>query len=169
MIRINTDELDRLTETFIQLESDVDNALGKSTMLRNEMLDDTEFMAHPRSEEIITIMDSSINNLISLNEDIGSVESLFRKVKEDFTDNENELIKAIEEINNKLDAIRSQLDATISSNQVVVLDRSEELRPVNEVEKMVTGNATELELANISALSQLAKEETEVKEIKDKE
>ena len=169
MIRINTDELDRLTETFIQLESDVDNALGKSTMLRNEMLDDTEFMAHPRSEEIITIMDSSINNLISLNEDIGSVESLFRKVKEDFTDNENELIKAIEEINNKLDAIRSQLDATISSNQVVVFDRSEELRPVNEVEKMVTGNATELELANISALSQLAKEETEVKEIKDKE
>lgn len=169
MIRINTDELDRLTETFIQLESDVDNALGKSTMLRNEMLDDTEFMAHPRSEEIITIMDSSISNLISLNEDIGSVESLFRKVKEDFTDNENELIKAIEEINNKLDAIRSQLDATISSNQVVVLDRSEEFRPVNEVEKMVTGNATELELANISALSQLAKEETEVKEIKDKE
>lgn len=169
MIKVNTDELDRLTETFIQLEYDVDNVLGKSTMLRNEMLDDTDFMAHPKSEDIILIMDSSINNLISLNEDICSVESLFRKVKEDFTDNENELIKAIEEINNKLDAIRGQLDATISSNQVVVLDRSEELRPVNEVEQFVTGNATELELANISALSQLAKQETEVKEIKDKE
>lgn len=168
MIRIDTDELDRLIEVFIRLESDVDNTLGKTTALRNEMLDDTDFMAHPKSVDIVSSMDRNINNLIGLNEDIRSVGNLFNKAKDDFTESEKELVKAIEEINNKLDSIRSQLDATMSSNQVVVIDRSEETRPVNNVEQLVAGSVTELELANISALSQLAKKQTEVREIDDK-
>ena len=169
MIRIDTDELERLTESFIKLESDVEDTIGKTTMLRNEMLDDPEFMAHPKSEAVLTILDNAITGLNGLNEDINSVEVLFQKAKTDFSENEKELIKAIEEINNKLDSIRSQLDATIASNQVVVVDRSEEMRPVNEVEKLVAGSATDLELTNISALSELARKETEVREIDDKE
>lgn len=168
MIRINTDELERLSEVFIKLGTDVEDALGKTTLLRNEMLDDTEFMANPQSEGIITTLDWAINSLIGINEDINYVETLFQKAKNDFTDNENELVKAIEAINNKLDSIRSQLDSTIASNQVVVVDHSEELRPVNEVEKLVAGSVTDLELTNISALSELAKKETEVTEINDK-
>lgn len=169
MIRIDTDELERLIEVFLRLESDVDNILGKTSMLRNEMLSDAEFMAHPNSESVVSILDNKIDSFNCLNEDIRSVESLFNKAKEDFSENEKELIKAIEEINNRLDSIISQLDTTISSDQVVVIDRSEELKPVNEVEKLVSGSLTDLELTNISALSQLAKKKMEVKEIKDKE
>ena len=169
MIRIDTDELEHLTEAFSKLGADVEDTIGKTTMLRNEMLDDLEFMAHPRSESVVVILDNAIIGLTGLNEDISSVEILFQKAKTDFSENEKELIEAIEEINNKLDSIKSQLDATIASNQVVVIDRSEKLSPVNEVEKLVTGNATNLELTNISALSELARKETEVREIDDKE
>lgn len=169
MIRINIDELDRLTEVFIRLKSDTDNTLGKTTMLRNEMLDDSVFMTHPKSGDVVAIMDWAINSLIGLNEDISSVEHLFHKAKEDFLENEKELIKEITAINNKLDSIRSQLDATISSNQVVVIDKSEEDRPINDVEQLVAGSATELELVNISALSQLARQEAEAGQIEDKE
>ncbi len=169
MIRIDTDELERLTEAFVKLEADVEDTIGKTTMLRNEMLDDPEFMAHPKSEAVVSILDNAVNVLNGLNEDINSVELLFHKAKTDFSENEKELIKAIEEINNKLDSIRNQLDATIASNQVVVVDRSEEMRPVNEVEKLVAGSSTDLELTNISALSELARKETEVLEIDDKE
>ena len=168
MIRINIDELDRLTEVFIRLKSDTDDTLGKTIMLRNEMLDDTVFMTHPKSGDIVAILDWAINSLTGLNDDISSVEFLFHKAKEDFLENEKELIKEISAINNKLDSIRSQLDATISSNQVVVIDRSEEARPVNDVEQLVAESATELELVNISALSQLARREAEAGQIEDK-
>lgn len=168
MIRINIDEMDRLIEVFIRLRSDADNTLGKTTMLRNEMLDDPEFMASPKSEGIVEVINGIIDNLNQLNEDICTVEGLFNNAKEDFTSNESELIKAIDEISNKIDSIKGQLDATISSNQVVVVDRSEELRPVNEVEKLVAGNVTDLESVNIAALKQYAVAEAEAKKIEDK-
>ena len=169
MIRINTDELDRLTEVFIRLKSDTDNAMGKATMVRNEMMDDTEFMAIPKCDDVIAILDCAINNLTGINEDLGMVETLLVKAKEEFSDNERELINAIGLINNKLDSIVTQLDSTINSNQVVVVDRSEELRPVNDVERLVAGSVNELEITNIAALSQLAASEIESTEIRDKE
>ena len=168
MIRINIDELDRLAEVFIRLKSDVDDTMGKTSMLRNEMLDDAEFMAHPKSSDIIEIMDWAIDSLTSLNEDVGAVEVLFEKAKEDFTDNERALINEISAINNKLDSIRCQLDTTIASNQVVVVDNSEEVQVVNEVEQLVAGSATELELVNISALSNMARQEAEAGQVEDK-
>ena len=167
MIRINTDELDRLNEVFIRLKSDTDNLMGKTTMLRNEMMDDTEFMAIPKCDDVIAILDCSINNLISLNEDIASVETLMIKAKEEFADNENELVKAIDGISNKLDSIMTQIDSTINSDQIVVVDRSEELRPVNDVERLVAGSVNDLELTNITALSQLATSEIESTEVRD--
>jgi len=169
MIKINTDEMDRLTEVFTQLGLDVEDTLGKTTTMRNEMLEDTEFMAHPKSEEIVTIIDSAIDNLTVISEDIKSLKTLFVRAKDDFTDNEKDLVKEINDITNKLDAIKSQLDTTIASNQVVVLDRTEESHPVNEVEQLVTGSSAELEMASVAALTQAATQEMKVKKIEDKE
>ena len=74
MIRISTDELERLLDVFIRIKSDTDNIVGKTTMLRNEMLNDPEFTANPKSEEIINSMDYVVNQLNVLNEDITNSE-----------------------------------------------------------------------------------------------
>lgn len=169
MIRINFDELDRLIDVFYRLKSDTENVLGKATMLRNEMLDDTEFLGSPKSGNVVGILDKTIDSLTQIDEDIRDMGTLFTNAKEEFKEDESKLVKAIEDISNRLDSIKSQLDATMVSNQVVVVDESEEMRPVNEVEKMVAGNIADLESVNISALSQLAKEEAEIKRIKEKE
>ena len=169
MIRINMDELDRLIDVFQNLSSDADNTMGKTTMLRNEMLNDPELMALANSEDIISILDQSIDSLIILNEDILSLKSVLIAAKDDFEANEKIIIKAINEIKNKLDSIQSELDATMNSNQIVVIDRSEQLSPVNEVEQLVAGSATALELTNIAALSQLATSEIEAREIRDRQ
>ena len=168
MIRIELNELERLIDVFQRLSSDTDNTLGKTTMLRNEMLDDPEVMALSNSEDIIGILDGSIASLISLNEDILSLKGVLIAAKDDFETNEKKIIKAIEEIRNKLDSIRTELDATMNSNQIVVIDRSEQSRPVNDVEQLVAGSATALELTNIAALSQLAASEIETREIRDR-
>lgn len=169
MIRINYDELDRLIDVFIRLKSDTENTLGKTTMLRNEMLDDTEFLGSPKSGIIIGILDNSIGSLTQIDEDIRAMETLFYSAKEEFREDESKLVKAVEEISNRLDSIKTQLDATMVSNQVVVVDESEVKRPINEVEKLVAGNIADLESVNISALSHLAKSEAELKRIKEKE
>jgi len=168
VIRINTDELDRLSEIFLRLKSDTDNILGKTNMLRNEMFDDDRFMSHPKCGDVVDIMDWTVASLTSLNDDICSVEILFQNAKERFVDNEKELVREISYISNKLDSIRNQLDATITSNQVVVVDRSDDNRPVNEVEQLVSGSVNDLELVNISALSVLARQEAEARQIEDK-
>ena len=168
MIKVNIDELERLLDVFIRLESDADNIMGKTTMLRNEMLNDPEFTGNPKSEQIISILDHDINCLIELNEDIRICDGLFNKAKDDFEANENELINAIGEISNRLDSIIVQLDATINSNQTVVVDNSEEMRPVSEVEKLVAGSSISLESTNVSALSKLAASEAKVNRIEDK-
>lgn len=168
MIKINTDELDRLTDMFIRLGSDIEDSMGRVTMIRGQMLSDTVFMSHPKCEGIITVLDNAVNELAVVNENVRSIEVLFNQTKADFTFNENELVKKINEINNRMDSIRSQLDSTINSNQVVVIDRSEDMHPVNEVERLVAGSSTVLELVNISALSKMASDSSEVRSVEDR-
>lgn len=168
MIRISTDELERLLDVFIRIKSDSDNIIGKTTMLRNEMLNDPEFTGNPKSEEVINSLDQVITKSIELNEDIRNVDGIFHNAKDDFIADENEIVRAIEEISNRLDSLKVQLDATINSDQIVVTDNSDELRPVTDVEKLVAGSTADLETTNISALSHLASSKAEVKRIKEK-
>ena len=168
MIKINTDEFDRLLEVFIRLKADSDNVLGKTSMLRNEMLNDPELTGHPKSESIIGILDRSINSLNELNDDIRILDGIFVNAKDSFETNENELVTAIGEISNRLDSIVVQLDATMNSNQIVVVDESEEMRPVNEVERLVAGSLADLEATNIAVMTKLAKSKAEVKKIEGK-
>ena len=168
MIKINTDEFDRLLEVFIRLKADSDNLLGKTSMLRNEMLNDPEFTEYPKNESIIAILDRSINSLNELNEDIRNLNGIFINAKDSFETNENELVTAIGEISNRLDSIMAQLDATMNSNQIVVVDESEEMRPVNEVERLVAGSLTDIEATNIAVMTKLAKSKAEVKKIEGK-
>lgn len=168
MIKINTDEFDRLLEVFIRLKADSDNVLGKTSMLRNEMLNDPEFTGHPKSAGIIDILDRSINSLNVLNEDIRILDGIFMNAKDSFETNENELVTAIGEISNRLDSIVGQLDATMNSNQIVVVDESQEMRPVNEAERLVAGSLADIEATNIAVMTKLAKSKAEVKKIEGK-
>jgi len=169
MIRINIEGLDNLTDLFVRLNSDTDNILGKTTMLRNEMLEDPDLMALSNSADIISIMDAAVSNLTQLHEDIQYLDNLFIKAKDDFSDNEKELIKSIDEISNRLNSIKIQLDSALISEQAVVIDRSELDSPVNDVERLVAGSVAELELTNIAALSQLADAQARAREVRDKE
>lgn len=159
MIAADISELEKLSFIIAGLASDTDETLNLLRRTLSEMENDAEFQLQVQGVEACEHISFSIDKINRVNDMLQSLKHVLSLVPSEYRENEEKHKNAISRMTERIKKIGTGFAAVASSSQITPVEQSNENIRQNDIQKLVSDSAEEMQMVNIASLTQTIKDE----------
>ncbi len=164
MVIADISELEHIADILSVTSSEIDDTLNKAKATFAEMSADVEFAQYVHTQPCLEKAGAAISSLFNVNERISELKGIMFSVSGGYSDTERACKNAISRMTAYMSLLNDTATTALSLDYPSVTSLEQSTNQ-DEIQKMISGSAEELQIANIAAVSKIIEKEYPVKQI----